>query len=927
MTNKLITLYKEHGIYVSDTVCCNFEHLPALAVDTRKISSISAFVAIRGENFDGHDHIAQARRAGAVLIIGESQECNIQVTNSRKAAALYAKLYYHDPSAKLTLFGFTGTNGKTTSSLMLFQLLRAAGYKTGWIGTLGYKIEDESFSTAHTTPDILELNDIFASMIKKGVTHVAMEVSSHALSLDRVYGIDFDYALFSNFSQDHLDFHKDMNDYFEAKYMLFERAKTAIVNADDVRGEEICARLIHAEKEVYCVGEKTHADLIISNPFSSLESSSFELQAKDEKIKVMSPLIGYFNIDNLALAIAAMHFSGHPLAKIGSWCTKLIPVQGRLEPLSNDRGIGIYIDYAHTPEALISLLKSIGRLPHRRIISVIGAGGNRDKLKRPLMLKAALGGSDAVIITDDNPRNENPNRIIYDMVRDSSWILPWWITRDRKAAIEAAIRLAAEGDIVLICGKGHENYQEIEGVRHAFDDKLAAREVLQEIKDEKLADELVLPFDELLLRVMIEEEPAAEGYHAPKTLRNLSTDTRSLRPNSLFIAIKGENFDGNDFVEKVLEDTSNSVICSKDFVYSGVIQAASAEKLMALLMQKYLQMFEVYKIAITGSTGKTSVKELIAQIFSYKADVLKTSRNENNIIGLTKTILRLCPTDKYAIFEIGSNHLGEIDLLATTITPDAGLILNVGPSHLQYFKDEEGVFKEKTDLFERALQIRLYPADDHRFEIYHKNAVGVGFAANADCRIQDVLQTKNGLRFHLGSREWEIPYLAPHFAINASFAICLAIRLGLDAVDIQAALSKKIIMDMRMQIREIDGRIVIVDCYNANPVSMQAAIEFWRDYEPALPHVAFAGDMLELGESAEMFHEMIGAIFAESGHEEIYSIGKYAKSYQQDSSRHFEDVDALLKHFPELPKPAVVLLKASNGMKLSKILAHLLGEE
>ncbi|HHV36364.1 MAG TPA: UDP-N-acetylmuramoyl-L-alanyl-D-glutamate--2,6-diaminopimelate ligase [Candidatus Cloacimonetes bacterium] len=927
MTNKLLELYKEHGIYISDSVCCNFEHLPVLAVDTRKISSLSAFVAIKGENFDGHDHIAAAKRAGAVLIIGESKECNIQVTDSRKAAALYAKLSYHDPGAKLTLFGFTGTNGKTTASLMLFQLLRAAGYKTGWIGTMGYKIEDESFSTAHTTPDILELNEIFTHMIRKGVTHVAMEVSSHALSLDRVYGIDFDYALFSNFSQDHLDFHKDMDDYFEAKYLLFKRAKTSIINGDDARGEEICFRLKKAERQVYCIGEETHADLVISNMFSSLEASSFDLISKEAMVAISSPLIGYFNIDNLALAIAAMHFSGHSLTQISEWSSALIPVQGRLEPLENDREIGIYIDYAHTPEALISLLKSIGRLPHRRIISVVGAGGNRDKLKRPLMLKAALGGSDAVIITDDNPRNENPDRIIYDMVRDSSWILPWWITRDRKAAIEAAIRLAAEGDIVLICGKGHENYQEIEGVRHDFDDKLAAKEVLQELSESKHEDELILPFDELLLKIMMEEEPTGEGYRAPKTLRNLSTDTRTLRPHSLFIAIKGENFDGNDFVEDVLSDPSNSVICSKEIEAAGLIQAPSPETLMALLMQKYLQMFEIYKIAITGSTGKTSVKELIAQVFSYKADVLKTSKNENNIIGLTKTILRVCPTDKYAIFEIGSNHLGEIDLLANTITPDAGLILNVGPSHLQYFKDEDGVFKEKTDLFQRALQIRLYPADDPRFEIYRDSAVGVGFAPHADCRIQNVLRGDDGLSFDLGERTWHIPYLAPHFAINASFAICLALRLGLDADDIQAALSQKIMMDMRMQIREIDGRIVIIDCYNANPVSMQAAIEFWRDYEPDLPHIAFAGDMLELGESAELYHEMIGAIFAESGHDEIYSIGKYAKSYQQDAARHFEDVFALLDRFPQLPKPAVILLKASNGMKLFKILAHLLGEE
>lgn len=927
MTNKLITLYKEHGIYVADSVCCNFEHLPTLTVDTRKISGISAFVAIRGENFDGHEHIAQARRAGAVLVIGESKECNIQVKDSRKAAALYAKLYYHDPAAKLTLFGFTGTNGKTTSSLMLFQLLRAAGIKTGWIGTMGYKIEDESFSTMHTTPDILELNEIFVKMIRRGITHVAMEVSSHALSLDRVYGIEFDFALFSNFSQDHLDFHANMDDYFEAKYQLFENSRIAIVNSDDAGGKEICKRLVINEIEHYCVGHDDFTDLCISNTESSIEKSSFEIKGKEDAVKVTSPLIGYFNIDNLALAIAAMHFHGFPLRRIAELSHGLSAVSGRVEPVENTLGIGIYIDYAHTPDALHSLLKSMARLPHKRIITVIGAGGNRDSLKRPLMLKAALGGSDAVIITDDNPRRENPDRIIWDMVRDSPWSLPWWIVRDRKAAIEAAIRLANAGDIVLICGKGHETYQEIDGVRHDFDDHAVARELLQNQGGYKYDDELILPFDKLLLKVMIEEEPELEGYSAPMTLRNLSTDSRSIRAQSLFIAIKGENFDGNDYVERVLQDDTCFAIVGREFALENTMCAEYPETLMARLMQKYLQMFSPYKIAITGSTGKTSVKELIRQVFAYKEQVLSTRKNENNVIGLCKTILRISPKDRYAVFEIGSNHFGEIKLLADTIIPDAGVILNVGPSHLQYFKDEDGVFREKTDLFERALQMRLYPADDARFEVYRDSGAGVGFSEAAQCRIQELKSVESGLSFTLGARKWEIPYVAPHFATNAAFAICLGIRLGLDEEDIQAALSEKISFDMRMQIKKIKDLTVIVDCYNANPVSMLAAIEFWRDYLPDLPHVAFAGDMLELGESSEMFHEMVGAIFADSGHEEVYSVGEYAKSYQQVPQRHFEDVDALIAGFPKLPANAVVLLKASNGIKLYKLLDHLLGEE
>lgn len=930
MINRLIALYKEHGIYSEDKLAEHQVALPKPRTDNRLVEAGDAFIAIEGATVDGHKFIKDARQRGAQLIIGEKGDCDILVKDSRKATALYAKLYYNDPSAKMKIYGITGTNGKTTTSLMIYQLLRMMGVKAGWIGTMGYYIDGSEYPTQHTTPDILELNEIFAGMMKQGVQEVIMEVSSHALALGRVYGVEFELSLFSNFSQDHLDFHQSMDEYFEAKYLLFERAavasKLSIINIDDEHGKLIAERLRELKAKVFTAGYADGADFKVSNPSNTLSSSSFEIAVGKEQAAIQSPLIGGFNIDNLALACATIYKRGYDLKELADMCRELKPPKGRLEPVPNQRGIGIYIDYAHTPDALAKLLKSINQLPHKRIISIIGAGGNRDKGKRPLMLKAALAGSSAVIITDDNPRYENPNRIIYEMVRDSEWILPWWIIRERKQAIKAAIRLATKDDIVLICGKGHESYQEIEGIRYDFDDHLAVLDILDEHCLEKADDELILPIDELTIRLAQNEEIEGMGYEKPKTLCYLSTDSRSLKPGSLFVAIKGENFDGNDYVEEVLKDERNSAIGCRELKHKNYIRDDKPEQLMATLMQKYLQMYEIYKVAITGSTGKTSVKELSYIVLSAVAPTIKTLKNENNIIGLCKNILRVLPEHRYGVFELGTNHFGEIKLLADTLIPDAAMILNVGPAHLKYFQDEDGVFSEKIELFRRPLQFGLYPADDMRFSGAYPNQKGVGYHQRADFRLSRIQETTQGLSFYLNDEYWEIPYHAKHFAINSAFVLSLAAMMGIAPKLVQEAIKVPVKLDKRMQVEQVKEMTLIIDCYNANPVSMQAAIEFWKDYQSERPHIAFAGEMRELGESSKLYHQMIGTIYSEIGAKTVYSIGEHAKLYQADETRHFADVNELLERFPLLPKNSVVLVKGSNGVRLDKIIPRLRGE-
>lgn len=933
MISLLLELYRQHNILVRHHISDPSAPLSRPRTDNRELKAGEVFIAIKGGSFDGHSFIPEVRARGASFSIGETGKVEITVSDSRKAAALYAKLYYDDPSHHMTLYGITGTNGKTTTSLMLYQMLLQKGLKAAWIGTSGYKIMREEYPTLHTTPDIMQLNQIFFQMRQQGVTHVVMEVSSHALALDRVYGVEYDFCLFTNLSRDHLDFHRDMDEYFEVKYLLFERAAlaaaTCIINSDTSYGQTLLQRLGRSESQVITIGHEASNTLRIQHQQTHLQGSEFELYQKDSGacIKIDSPLIGDFNIDNLALACATILQGVASLQELPALCQNIKAIRGRIEPVPNQLGLGIYIDYAHSPDAITNLLKSVQKFAHRRVITIIGAGGNRDKGKRPLMLKAALSHSDAVIITDDNPRDESPDKIIYEIVKETDLALPWWIIRDRAEAIRSAIRLARPQDIVLICGKGHETYQEIRGKRYDFDDYQVALQCSERPSSEKAEDELILALDPLLIRILNKEEPLEGGYTEPQSFYHISTDSRSIRPASVFFALKGENFDGNRFVPEVLAVQNNLAVSGNaELKHKNLIFAEQPELLMARILQKYLQLFAIYKIAITGSTGKTCTKELLAQVLQSQAPVLKTLQNENNIIGLCKTILRICPQHKYGVFEIGTNHFGEIAILADTLMPDAGIILNIGPSHLEYFGDEEGVFREKSDLFHRALELRIYPADDPRFELYKDKGRSVGFAQNADYQIQAIVRGKGSQAFTLADIQWEIPYLAPHYVINVSFVIATALQLGLSPERIQNALNQPIGLDLRMQIESRAGRHLILDCYNANPVSMQSALEFWRDYHPELPHIAILGDMLELGESSEMYHQMIGAIILEGGEQTIYTVGDHARLYHNRPEHHFADVSEFLARLPRFPQEAVILVKGSNGIQLEKILPQLRGE-
>ncbi len=453
--------------------------------DSRQVNVGDLFVAVKGTHVDGHEYIDKAIEKGASAIIAEewnehhkSDVTFVQVKDSAGALGIMCSNFYGNPSAKLTLVGVTGTNGKTSVATLLYQLFRNLGYKTGLMSTVQNKIDEEIIFSTHTTGDAKQLNKLLAQMVVKGCTHCFMEVSSHSIHQRRIAGLTFKGAIFTNITHDHLDYHKTFDEYIKVKKKFFDELPApsfSLVNVDDRRGRIM---IQNTKSHKFTYGLKSMADFkakILSNTFQGLE-----LDINNQSI--WFSLVGEFSAYNLLAVIGMATLLDEDPEEILTQLSKVKTAKGRFETVQNDAGVIAIVDYAHTPDALENVLKTIQsiRTRNEKLITVFGCGGNRDKEKRPLMGDIACKYSDKVIITSDNPRDEEPEEIIKQIqegVKPSDYKKTLVIT-DRKEAIKTAVSMAEAEDIILVAGKGHENYQEVKGVKYEFDDEKVLKEMI-----------------------------------------------------------------------------------------------------------------------------------------------------------------------------------------------------------------------------------------------------------------------------------------------------------------------------------------------------------------------------------------------------------------------------------------------------------------
>lgn len=475
-----------NGIHVAEIKGNITKEISGLEIDSRKIESGHMFVAVRGTQTDGHAYIDKAIEKGASVIVCETFPDNIdsdvtyiKVNDTEEVVGKLATAFYGHPTSKLKLIGVTGTNGKTTIATLLYNMFRLFGYKVGLISTVCNYIDDEAIPTEHTTPDPITLNKLLGRMADEGCKYVFMEVSSHSVVQKRIGGLQYSGGIFTNLTRDHLDYHKSFDNYLKAKKTFFDnlpKSAFALTNIDDKNGLIMTQ---NTKAKVY-----TYSLRSISDFKGKVLEDGFEGMLMDiNQIEVNVQFVGRFNASNLLAVYGSACILGKKPEEVLIKLSMLRPVSGRFETLRSNRGYSAIVDYAHTPDALANVLKTINDVLDGRgqTISVIGAGGNRDKGKRPIMAQEAVKQSNKVIITSDNPRFEEPQDIINDMMagltqEDKRKVV---CITDRKEAIRTACMLAQPNDVVLVAGKGHENYQDIKGVKHHFDDKEVIREYFE----------------------------------------------------------------------------------------------------------------------------------------------------------------------------------------------------------------------------------------------------------------------------------------------------------------------------------------------------------------------------------------------------------------------------------------------------------------
>jgi UDP-N-acetylmuramoyl-L-alanyl-D-glutamate--2,6-diaminopimelate ligase len=477
-----------HGVAIKSLTGKPNQEVTALAFDSRQVKANTLFFAIKGTVVDGHEYIAQTITAGATVLICETLPSEIvstvtyvEVENSSIALGIVASNFYGNPSTKLKLIGITGTNGKTTIATLLFQLFRGLGYSVGLISTVQNHINEDIIPATHTTPNPIALNSLLQDMVNADCEYCFMEVSSHAVVQHRIAGLTFGGGVFSNITHDHLDFHQTFDNYLKAKKEFFDhlpKSSFALTNVDDKNGK-VMLQNTKATKKTYAL--KQMADFkakIIDNKFSGLNLNI-------DDIDVYFKMVGSFNAYNLLAAYGTAILLEQDKLEVLTILSTLAGAEGRFDYTVSKQGIIGIVDYAHTPDAVQNVLSTVANIRKgtEQVITVIGCGGDRDKTKRPIMAQVACDWSDKVILTSDNPRTEDPQLIITEMEKGVSPTnqRKTLSILDRKEAIKTACHIAKPGDIILVAGKGHEKYQEINGVRHHFDDKEVLTEQLNQI--------------------------------------------------------------------------------------------------------------------------------------------------------------------------------------------------------------------------------------------------------------------------------------------------------------------------------------------------------------------------------------------------------------------------------------------------------------
>ena len=869
-----------------------------IAFDSLRVRKNNIFFAIKGKKFDGNNFISHAIKKGAKVIISEKKNrkknSNIVFLHSSNVRKLLAEVSYKIFDKKVKkLVAVTGTNGKSSIADFYFQILKLNSKKVASIGTLGLKYKSKIKNLINTTSDPIKIGSMLKDLRKKKIEFVIMEASSHGLGQNRLDGLKFDIGIFTNLSHDHLDYHKNMKNYLNSKLYLFKHLIKK-------RGDVITDKNIPEFKKIKRISIKNNIRLsLIHDDFDGIQliSHSFEkekqileIKFKKVKYKIYLNLIGKIQIKNILMAIIAANKSGLEFKKILKVLPKIKSVEGRLEKigkiLNNSR---VILDYAHTPAALELALSNLKeQFPHNKINLLFGCGGDRDLKKRPIMGRIAGKYSNEIYLTDDNPRHEKPFKIRNEIKKGIKGKKIHEIP-DRKEAIQKAVNNLETGDILLVAGKGHEKIQDYGKKRIFFSDQKVILESIR-LKNKFL-------FKNLKLNIIKEQSKIKLSNKL--VIRDISINSKSIKKNDVFFAIKGENVDGNNYVLEAIKKKSSFAVVNrlnKDCSLSKQIKVKNTLKFLTKCSSILRENIDAKIISITGSCGKTTLKEMIGLILKKISKTSFSPKSFNNKYGVPLSLFNMKQNDNFGVFEIGMDKRGEINNLSKIVKPDLGIITNISYAHSKNFKNIRLIANAKAELMNNIKKngIIVLNGDDRFFHYLKglalkKKLKTISFAIknkSSEIKLTNSKKKRNKYELSINVRDKNVSFYTKNNNKNNLYNI-LATIASLNAFINIKNLKKDIFLNIntpkgRGDIFDINfknKKVYFVDeSYNSNPLSLKSSIENFEkiDLKKSKKHMLL-GDMLELGKHSIKQHRLISKIINKTKINNVYVIGKYIK--------------------------------------------------
>ena len=915
------------------------KRIRGISTDSRKIQKGDLFISIKGNKFDGNKFIDQAISKGAKVIVYsgliKKKYNNIILIKTkdtrRKLAEISSKYFKKKPK---NIIAVTGTNGKTSVSDFFHQIFTLNNKRVGLLGTLGFKKNNSLKKRKLTTLDSFNLHKDLEEMKKSKIENVIIEASSHGLVQKRLHFLDIKSGIFTNLSHDHLDYHKNMKNYFSAKLILFKKILkkySTIITDSEIKEYPVFRKLQKERKlNLQSIGDFGNTLKILNHRvLNNYQLIKIVYNKKIYNLKIN--LIGSIQIKNLFMAILACKICGLKIKNIFKVLNRIKSVNGRLEFVRNlPNQSKIFLDYAHTPEALKNAIISLEEHFNKKITVVFGCGGERDKSKRKIMGKIVNKLCDKIFVTDDNPRNENKSKIRKQITKviDKHKVkeIP-----NRKKAIIYALRNSCPYEIILVAGKGHETYQSLGKKEIFFSDKV----IIKKFSSKKISHKKnQLKYNNLILKKILKNKKE-------KLFDGVSINSKIIKKNNLFIAIKGKTKDGHNFLYEAINKGANYCVVSKNIKKKfNPIKVKNTFNFLKTFSKKKREASSAKFVAITGSAGKTTLKTMLGNLLKLYSKTFFSPLSYNNHYGVPLSLSNIKPDDNFGVFEVGMNKFNEIFKLSSIIKPDIGIITNISEAHLENFKDISDIAKAKSEIIYNIKKdgLVILNRDDKFFNFFqniaNKNNIRIksfGYSKNADFKFLNINKIKNNLylKVSLEGKKISLPInnINKNFIMNILCCLAVLDDFNLSTKNIKKFFKVQKPLKGRGKIRKVKrfGKTfyLIDESYNANPLSVKTAIENFSNIQKnGKKKYFFFGDMMELGSKSHIYHKKMTNFINKSDIDKIFVYGKRTsnaykfikKNKRGEIINNFNKFDNTIAKI--LKNGDYLMIKGSNATKL-----------